>query len=59
MDTRYKVLKEVTKNGRKVEVQWAVEDTLEGRVIARYAKEKDAQGLVLAYQKAVASKSAD
>ena len=51
--SRYKVKKEVTVHPDNTrETQYAVLDILEGRVIVRYAKKKDADSLVLKYEAA-------
>lgn len=41
--TRFKVLEEKTKVGRKTEVQYAVFDALDSRVVVRYALEFKAE----------------
>lgn len=47
---RYVLTTETIKDGRKKLVQHCVFDTHEGRVIARYAKEKDAQAVIDRYK---------
>lgn len=49
---RYTIRKEVTKVGRKKEIQWAVVDNLEDRVVVRYANQKDAIDLIDRYEEA-------
>lgn len=53
---RYKIVKEVEKVGRRLEVQFAVVDNLDGKVIVRYAKEKDAQDLIDRYEETIKDK---
>jgi hypothetical protein len=47
---RYEVTIEVTKVGRKTEKQFCVYDTLEDRVVVRFAQEKDAKGVIAKYE---------
>lgn len=54
---RYHIRKEVTKVGRKTEVQWAVVDDADDRVVVRYANEEDAIALLHRYQLAKESGS--
>lgn len=53
---RYTIVEEKEKQGRKTFTQWAVMDTLEGRVIVRYANHKDAQDLIDKYQATIKEK---
>jgi len=53
---RYTIVEEREKQGRKTFVQYAVYDTHEGRVIARYAKRKSAQWIIDQYETAVRNK---
>lgn len=50
---RYHIRKEATKNGRKVEVQYAVVDNVDDHVVVRYEKESDAAALIARYEEAV------
>lgn len=52
---RYKVLEEIEKNGRKKEIYYAVYDTFENRVIARYSDKKKAEALIFKYEATIQS----
>lgn len=53
MNSKYDILVEETKHGRKIERQYAIYSILEDKVIARYEKEKDARSVLDNYEAAL------